>query len=327
MSMLVIPQTSPLQPLQHYSQVADPFGQPFLLQAVAVSQTCRARHAVQRADSRQRVRCRGFNPLHQVPPVAVATQAEKIERPLPLPQLGHMPVSFFAPTGGTANAAKCRLLCYGDSLTAGFCEQGRFFEPYGRNLAAALCAALGVPSEVHVCGHSGHTAAQMVSNLDCYAVTDAGNQLGKGLRRCLDDAARRPELVLIMAGTNDLGLHYQPRAILQDIAKLHKVCHLQGVPTVALCPPPIVKNLSIEASRRVLCDLISAWARSAPNVLAAVDTERIVPSSSPGAWDADLIHFSPNGSRLLGQQLVGKVLPYLQPISKAMGSIAHELDN
>jgi len=81
----------------------------------------------------------------------------------------------------------------------GFCANGTLYEPYARALASALAQATdGAACEVHVCGHSGGTAREMVENLDSSAVLDVGGILGKGLRRCLVEAS--PDVVVIMAG-------------------------------------------------------------------------------------------------------------------------------
>jgi len=225
-----------------------------------------------------------------------------------------MPVSF---TSSNVSAPVRHVLCYGDSLTAGFCGQGRFFEPYGRTMARELGRA-GMPTEVLVCGHSGHTSAQMVSNLDAYAVSDTGRQLGKGLRRSLSEASRQ-DLVIIMTGTNDLGKYLSFSAILEDIAKLHKVCHLQGVPTIAVVPPPILSNPNVEANRRHFADLLKAWAKTVPNIQAVLDPGELVPATSAGSWDVDGLHFSPDGSRLLGRQLAAKVFPLLACVGSRNG--------
>jgi len=231
----------------------------------------------------------------------------------PLPGLGLMPVTFQSCTA--ASSSKCRVLCYGDSLTAGFCDQGRQFEPYGRTLAKVLGAVLG-PCEVLVCGHSGHRASEMAADLDNPAVLDRVGQVGKGLRHCLADPAQRPDLVLIMAGTNDLGGGLRPQTVMEDIAKLHAVCHQHGVPTVAIAPPPL-RDGRIEASRRQLADLLSAWAKTVPSVQAVIEPSEMIPVSAAGAWDVDGLHFSPDGSRLLGHQLAMKVFPCLLAIKQA----------
>lgn len=243
---------------------------------------------------------------------------------LPLQTLGHMPVSFEGCNNPRPGARKCRVLCYGDSLTAGFCSKGRQYEPYGRSLAEALSEVLG-SCEVSVCGHSGHTAAEMVANLDRLAVEDVGGLLGKGLRRSLDEAVHRPDLVIIMAGTNDLGQNAGPQRIIEDLAQLHGVCHSRGVPTVAVSPPPApraAENSSFEVRRKSLQDLLINWVHSSPGAAAFVNPSELVPAVLGGsAWDPDGLHLSPAGSRLLGQRLAEVLTPMLLSQCKASGDV------
>lgn len=186
------------------------------------------------------------------------------------------------------------------------------FEPYGRSLAKVLGALLKAPCEVLVCGHSGHTASEMVANMDKNAITDVGGQVGKGLRRSLMEASRPFDLVLLMTGTNDIGKSVEPSTVLEDIIKLHEVCKKHGVPSVALSPPPIPMDAFVEGNRRHLRDLIAMWSSTAKNVRAFIDPGHFIPATVAKAWDPDRLHFSPMGSQLLGQQLANTVLPLLR---------------
>eukprot|EP00913_Durusdinium_trenchii_P007552 g7096.t1 len=58
-----------------------------------------------------------------------------------------------------------RILCYGDSLTAGFYQGGHWFQPYGRILADEL-AAYGGRCEILVCGLSGRSAEDMAAGIN-----------------------------------------------------------------------------------------------------------------------------------------------------------------
>lgn len=239
--------------------------------------------------------------------------AHQIERPIAtvkkMPNLGHMPIVFRSQS--PAGSPKYSILCYGDSLTAGFCDKGMKFEPYGRTLAKMLGTLLKVPCEVLVCGHSGHTASEMVANMDQTTITDVGGQVGKGLRRSLMEMSRPLDLALLMTGTNDIGKGVEPSAVLEDIIKLHEICRQHGVPSMALSPPPIPMNTDAEATRRQLRDLLAMWS-SAGHVEGFVDPGQLVPSNCPKSWDPDRLHFSPEGSQLLGQQLANAVLPILR---------------
>lgn len=260
----------------------------------------------------QMKRCYSFSPPTTAPPSPALTAR-------PLSAVGHMPISF---TSGNGNGRKIRVLCYGDSLTVGWYLQGRQYEPYGRSLAEHLGEVLSA-CEVTVCGHSGHTAEQMVANADKLAVEDVGGRLGKGLRRCLDEAVHRPDLVLIMAGTNDLGRHADPSRVLEDLVKLHGICHSRGVPTVAIAPPQAPrapKGSAFEVSRSRLQSILSHWVHGAAGAAAFVDPAELVPAVAGGAcWDPDGLHLSPAGQRLLGKRLSTILSPLLLRLARARG--------
>jgi len=123
----------------------------------------------------------------------------------------------------STNDSKCRtklrVLCYGDSLTAGFCSGGRRFEPYGQFLSSAMRSA-GVECEVMICGLSGLTAKEMLDKLNSSAVEDIIGKTGRGLARFLDED--RPDLVVLMAGTNDFALEGpNAAAIFEHLRRLH----------------------------------------------------------------------------------------------------------
>mmetsp|Transcript_56375 Transcript_56375/g.163545 ORF Transcript_56375/g.163545 Transcript_56375/m.163545 type:complete len:418 (+) Transcript_56375:72-1325(+) len=237
-----------------------------------------------------------------------------------LAAMGVMPVTFKA---GDGAGQPIRLLCYGDSLTVGFYDAGRQYEPYGKMLAEALSAAAKAPVEVHVCGHSGHTAQEMVADLDSSAVEDVGGLISRGLRSALAELPAPPDLAVIMAGTNDIGSGSQPSAVIDDIGKLHAVCHAAGVSTVALAPPAAPKapsGSSFERARTALVDSMRLWARSTPATKAVVNPAELVPASDgSGAWDPDKLHLGPAGSKRLGSKLALLIAPLLAQPATTLG--------
>lgn len=266
-----------------------------------------------------------FTPLSSAPssaPPSAPPSPAIVPRPVPTASftLGHMPVSFIGGSENSRNCRKIRIFCYGDSLTVGWYLQGRQYEPYGRALAEQLGSMLGA-CEVTVCGHSGHTVEQMVANADKLAIEDVGGKLGKGLRRCLDEVVHRPDIVLIMAGTNDIGRHAEPRRVLEDLVKLHSICHSRQIPTVAVAPPQAPrapKGSAFENSRSRLHTLLAQWAKVAPGVAAFIDPAELVPAVSGGAcWDPDGLHFSPTGSRLLGKRFSELLAPLMRRLARA----------
>jgi len=198
------------------------------------------------------------------------------------------------------------ILCFGDSLTAGFYNQGKNFEPYGDTLKRCL-NEMGIECDVMIMGVSGHTAAQMVSDKNASEVTDVCNLKNKGLCRFLDEQEDKPDFVLIMAGTNDLGYNHKKNDILRAIIQLHSMCHHRGIKTIAFVPPCHLKQ------RQCLAECLMRWGRVLPLVALCIDPEEAVPRVGTACplWEPDAIHLSPAGSRALGQRLAQILAPLL----------------
>lgn len=205
------------------------------------------------------------------------------------------PVLFSAgPRGGSV----CRILCYGDSLTAGFFSEGQYFEPYGRTMVEQIGAA-GRSCEVTVCGLNGMTAADMASAMGSTLVDVCGIRW-KGLARVLKEDGPF-DLAIIMAGTNDLPNVVRRQALSQNLRCLHGICHQQGVPTLALAPPPIPKMSALwEVERQLLVRQLEAELMALRCTVACVDPAEIVHAANASLWDADGLHFSQLGSCALG---------------------------
>merc|ERR1719277_1088774 len=163
-------------------------------------------------------------------------------------------------------------------------------------------AASGAACEVAVCGLSGKTAREMVASASTSLVDIVGNR-GKGLIRALEEDGPF-DLVLIMAGTNDMGHGAKSGAVLQDLQRLHRLCHERGVPTVALAPSPApVAGAAREQMRQRFIAELQALGQRMEGIVACVDPADIVPASAPGLWERDGLHFNPAGSRQLGAGL------------------------
>jgi len=204
-----------------------------------------------------------------------------------------------------AESQDMRVLCFGDSNTAGFCSNGRRFEPYGRSLSQALSAS-GVPCVVDHCGLNGLTSQEMAIKLHDPAIRDVCGHVHKGLGLQIEKG--RPTLVIIMTGTNDFAKGVSPERVLENVKMLHSACHNQGIPTIALAPPTALRGTPRVARDR-FAELLGNWAHSATNVTAFYDVEDLIPRVPGGShWEPDEIHLSPAGSRELGQRLMHLVL-------------------
>lgn len=200
-----------------------------------------------------------------------------------------------------------RVLAYGDSMTAGYCESGDRFEPYGKRLSELLAPELHV--EIVSCGLSGWTAEQM-----------AEGSHSKSLDQVLAETGTY-DLVLLMAGTNDLApLDCNSERIAATLRMLHQTCHRSGSPrTVALAVPPAKGHAHDEEWREQWLQTNAAlgeWARgvgASEGVALFVETADLVPYNADSLrfWDSDGLHFSPEGSRWLAEKLAPLIKPLL----------------
>lgn len=236
------------------------------------------------------------------------------------PVMARMPVRF--QSGGTDPK---RILCYGDSLTAGFCNSGEKFEPYGRTLADMMGRS-GIACEVSVCGLSGRTAEEMIAEKDSAIFTDCAalDHVGKGLARILDDDGK-PDVVVILAGTNDLGFAgftqgLTAKHILSRVQQLHLMCHQRGISTIALIPPCSTQG-PMRLMQQQLAVMLANWVQTERQVLTLYDVEELVPRQPSGRfWDSDEIHMSVAGQSMLGQLLAQFLPPVVGASDKTIQS-------
>ena len=208
-----------------------------------------------------------------------------------------------------------RVLAFGDSLTAG--TSGFELYPYAPYLEEAMNnkrAAEGKSAPAVVVRHRGlpgWTASAMVQDLD-------GERTG--LRSAIR-AVKDPPLsvVILLAGTNDLGYGFAADEVTASILKLHKVCFEEGVPrTIAIgVPPSGYQSVNVEA--RALANAVTTNLEAFCS--SNSDKTRFHPFPFPFEpngknWYADGLHFSQRGYQVLGES----VAPVLE-------EVLHSLDD
>ena len=133
-------------------------------------------------------------------------------------------VCIMVSSAAPVSSRPCRILCYGDSLTAGFHAGGKQFSPYGAVLQDSL-RSLGVQAEISICGISGHRSDQFLAEINApVTARDITGKSGKGLAYMLDKEGPY-DLVILMAGTNDFAPNISLRSISDMVCKLHAACH------------------------------------------------------------------------------------------------------
>jgi lysophospholipase L1-like esterase len=129
-----------------------------------------------------------------------------------------------------------RILCYGDSLTAGLTgNYAKTYAPYSKRLSQLLNC-----NTDHI-GLCGKTTSDMVRILDKQQEVDCLQNLWKdaGLRFALKKAQKEDKpytAVVIMAGTNDIELS-SAQKIVDNLMILHKACRSAGAVSVACAVP------------------------------------------------------------------------------------------
>lgn len=206
-----------------------------------------------------------------------------------------------------------RLLAYGDSLTAGYCQMGRAFKPW----APLLCKLLGCALVDHT-GLSGWRTSQMVQALDAPDVADVSDRHWPGLRHQLRHARAPYDVVVIMAGTNDLADRDSPASIVESIARLHEAAHKAGAATVALPIPDSHSEMTTpwhSKLRRDTNSKLREWALAQPTGrVLYVDSTGFCPfteKTMDTLWEQDGLHMSELGYQTFGKQLAPAIAPFV----------------
>mmetsp|Transcript_33273 Transcript_33273/g.73068 ORF Transcript_33273/g.73068 Transcript_33273/m.73068 type:complete len:209 (-) Transcript_33273:428-1054(-) len=203
-----------------------------------------------------------------------------------------------------------RILCYGDSLTAGYISGSPItgvYAPYGPILSQHLkvqCDSVGM---------SGWTTLQMCTHLTAEFAKDVCGELHPGLKVLLTRQSYTH--VLLMAGTNDLG-HRAADDIFASLRTLHEACHEAGAFTVALSIPQSMASVlgpSQVNSRRVAVNsLLEKYSFDNPQRCMYIAMDKDVPWSEESKnYESDGLHLSAEGYESFARLLAPKLLPLM----------------
>mmetsp|Transcript_52348 Transcript_52348/g.113444 ORF Transcript_52348/g.113444 Transcript_52348/m.113444 type:complete len:231 (+) Transcript_52348:26-718(+) len=209
--------------------------------------------------------------------------------------------------GALAHVGRKTILCFGDSLTAGYRSGGRPDTPYSDRLACRLEQSCpDGPPEVVNAGISGETTAGMLKRLPRLLRKDS-----EGDKRLLDTL---PDVVLILGGTNDLARGQSPEQIVQNLRELHSLAHEAGAVTGVITIPefflgPMQQDHFREPREQVNAALRSMASEKGQQCF-LVDLAIAFPQAEhPSLWDHDGVHFSSAGSSAFGDLLADARLP------------------
>ncbi len=197
------------------------------------------------------------------------------------------------------------VICFGDSLTAGF-QAPTPDNPTGLEMpyGAFLQTRLGTAARVAVSGVCGELTGEMV------------------MRFRRDVLDHRPVVVVILGGTNDLGLNAPPAAIMRNLVKMYELALAADVQPVLVTVPSLrlvggfvgaeeERWLDQHIARRLMLNrLIHNYAASKRLPLVDLFTATSEPETGLLAerYSNDGLHLTRDGYRLLATLLYERVL-------------------
>ncbi len=208
-------------------------------------------------------------------------------------------------THALSSNRQLRILCFGDSLTAGTSPPHWEEFPYAPFLEASFPDAI-----VRHKGYPGWTASQLLASAN-----DAG-----GLRTLIRKVQDPPlSMVILLAGTNDLGYQTSVPDIVKSIQALHEICHAEGVlHTLAIgIPPSQYQTLHEGAAAKAqhVNHLLEDYCQQSGSSTSFVPFP-FAWSPDNDLWSPDVLHFSPRGYQVLGESIATLVKQILQEVYK-----------
>jgi lysophospholipase L1-like esterase len=208
------------------------------------------------------------------------------------------------------------IICFGDSLTAGFQSPTPAYPtgratPYGDFLQEWLGASM----LVRVSGNCGELTSEMA------------------MRFRQDVLSHRPDYVVILGGTNDLGWNARPADIMRNLLKMYELSRAEGivpvpvtVPSIRIAddgaPPDAAAWIEDHLERRrQLNELILAYADS--KQLVAVDLFAATAEPETGRLAApysnDGLHLTTAGYRRFAELLFDQIFQPACPDAPGRG--------
>ncbi|KAK0718720.1 SGNH hydrolase-type esterase domain-containing protein [Apiosordaria backusii] len=197
---------------------------------------------------------------------------------------------------------KLRILCFGDSLTAGYSYLGSVYHPYDTKMVQMLAMAFpdwdittverGKPGDVVKTGF-------LTRMQECYTVPPPKHK----------DEKPPFDWAIVLGGTNDLAFGIPPQEIFKKLTEVWDVALRRGCKILALTVPDVVSEGRTkgraDADRKVLNELIMGYKKPDLHVYDlhdAISLTKMSPADRTRYRD-DQIHFTPDGYDLIGNKV------------------------
>jgi lysophospholipase L1-like esterase len=179
-----------------------------------------------------------------------------------------------------------KILCFGDSLTAGYMSMGTKYHPYSLKLQELLNKRYPNKYEVITLGYPGATV-----------VNDFEKRFEYYLNHTYPLVA-----VIILGGTNDLSYNIPPEKIALTLFKLYSMVEDNGIKIFGITIPESKGDFK-KRDRLYLNNLLLLSYRT------IIDLD-IPYSDTSGYWD-DNLHFSAHGYNKMGEIVYNSLIKYL----------------
>ncbi|CAD6589919.1 MAG: hypothetical protein ASARMPREDX12_004074 [Alectoria sarmentosa] len=194
-----------------------------------------------------------------------------------------------------------RILCFGDSLTAGYTSYGWEFHPYADHLRVGLQHTLSISDiEVDVAGLSGDQVQ--------------GSYLPRIKAKCANTESPY-DWILIMGGTNDLAWGQSPDTIYEGLKKVWKVALDTGANVLALnVLEADGSGDRVNSKRNSLNDKIANHQQEryySFDIYSAIRYTGIDKELREKLWD-DGLHLTSEGYKVMGDVIAVRMLELLK---------------
>jgi lysophospholipase L1-like esterase len=210
-------------------------------------------------------------------------------------------------TNSETSTRNSRILCFGDSLTTGYCQDGWIYAPYAKTLSSEL------QTPADWVGFSGWTTQLLVDNMHKKTSLDGNGFEKVNLVPQLDSSSYSS--CIIMAGTNDLCLIYSVEKIFSNLKTLHEVCHQRSIRTVGIgIPGSGFQEGCDEAAKKSheVSLMLKQWIETLPKGRAMYMEFPIPFSRSSSNWESDGLHLSESGYAELGKLVAAQIKSFVQ---------------
>ncbi|KAH8910403.1 SGNH hydrolase [Coniochaeta sp. PMI_546] len=200
-------------------------------------------------------------------------------------------------------AKTIRILCFGDSLTAGYSYMGAVHHPYEEKLVQMVEMAFPEYEVESVeDGKSGDLVTSRGSFLQRMERQFTANETDGPVETSYD-------WTIVLGGTNDLGWGTEPEALFEALKKIWDIPLTHNSKVLALTIPEAglkgTVRARIDAKRNQVNEMIKSYKRENFHVFdlhAAIPYFAMSEADREEHWD-DNIHFTPSGYDLIGKKV------------------------